>query len=87
MIAVGPLSLSANQRAHAISFIPHGIQRIDACNLDVELSLGILVEEVKRRSGVVVPFAVDISLITADTLQMSLQQSRNIGLIDLRSYR
>ena len=54
-IAVRALSLAANQRTNPVGLAADGIQRIEACQLDVEFGLGILVEEFERLSRAVVP--------------------------------
>jgi hypothetical protein len=81
-IAIGALSLCTNQRANAIGLVADGIEGIQTGNFDVELGLRVLVEELERLSGAIVPIAVDIPGIAADAFQMRLQQSRNVGLID-----
>ena len=86
-ITLRALSLGAGQRTHAIGLVADGIQGIKAGKFDIELGLRIPVEERERPSGAVVPIAVDIPKIAADAFQMGLQQSRDVGLIDLWSGR
>ena len=86
-IPLRALSLGAGQRTHAIGLVADSIQGIKAGKFDIELGLRIPVEELERLSGAVVPIAVDIPKIAADAFQMGLQQSRDVGLIDLWSGR
>src|SRR5712664_3535300 len=55
------------------------IQRIDACNLDVEFRLGIAVEQRHRTLRRRVPFAIGISAETADAAQLGLHRLGEIS--------
>ena len=70
------LALAANERTDAAGLGAHRIERIEACELDVEFGAGVLVELLERllraaRSSC----RRSESGITADTLQMRLQQT------------
>jgi len=65
-ITFDPFVLGANQRAHAVGPVADGIQRIETCQLDIELGVSLLVEEVERLPGAIVPIAVDVPRIAAD---------------------
>ena len=59
-VAILPLPLGADQRTDPVGLAAHGVQRIKTCELDIELGVGVLVEEIERLSRAVIPGAVDI---------------------------
>jgi hypothetical protein len=68
-ITLRALSLRADQRTHAIGLVADGIEGIEARQLGIELGLGILIEKIERLARAVVPMAVDIPRVAADTLK------------------
>ena len=80
MIAGHALASRTGQRAHAIEFVADSIQRLKAGNFGLEFGFGILVEELKSPLGALVPIAVYLSRIAANSFQMGLQQSRDVSL-------
>ena len=80
------MALAANQRTNTRRLAAHRIQRIEAGEFDVELGAGGLVESLKCLLGTRRPVALGRARIAADTLQMSLQQARNVGLIHHRQH-
>ena len=86
-VAIGALTLLANQRTDALGLAADGIKRIQTCQLDVQFGLSILVEQLESGFRGIVPAAVDIARIAPNALEVSLQQPRNVGLIHLGSSR
>src|SRR5579871_3247665 len=85
--AVFLLALGADQRADAVGLASYHVERIEACDLDVEPGVGVLVEELERFPRTVIPGAVDSPCVAADALQVRLQQPVDVGLVDLRRRR
>jgi hypothetical protein len=84
VIAGRAFTLRTDQRTHAIGLVADGIQRLKTGNFGIEFGFGVLVEEFKRPLGAFISIAVDLPRIAADSLQMGLQQSRDVGLADFR---
>lgn len=81
------LPFGADQRTNAIGFAADGIERLEASKLDFKLCPRVPVEQVERILRAIVPVAVGVARITADTLEMGLEQSHDISLVDLWRWR
>src|SRR6266581_7955126 len=75
MIAVGLEAVLTDQRTDPRRLQLDRIQRIDACNFDVEFRFGTPIEQRHRTLRRRVPFAIGISAETADAAQLGLHRS------------
>jgi hypothetical protein len=76
LIAAGAKAALAFQRTDAAGLRFHGVQRIDARDLHVQLRSGAGVERGERLAGGRIPFAIDIAGLATDALELGLQQAR-----------
>src|SRR6266403_5670770 len=78
-VAIGLEALLADQRTDPRRLELERVERVGACELDVEPGAGMPVEQRQRALRRRVPFAIGSTAQTADTAQLDLHRFCNVG--------
>src|SRR5258707_533724 len=78
-VAIGFEAVLANQRTDPRRLELDRVERVGACELDVEPGSGMPVEQRQRALRRRVPFAIGRTAETADTAQLGLHRSCDVG--------